>query len=251
MLGSGSGGNAAYVEAEGTRLLLDAGFSCRELEARLTALGVDAGRIDAIFLSHEHGDHARGAARFARRFGTAVAGTRATLRAAGFPDGASGLLAFESGESVKLGSLRVATAPLCHDAADPVGFRVEAGERRLGFALDLGTATEVVCGLLADCQTVILEANHDPEMLEMGPYPRELKERLRGPRGHLSNREAADLLAAAAGKSTRTLVLAHLSRTNNRPDLAHAAVRAALGRRASEIRVTVAEQGPAHSWIEF
>ena len=250
MLGSGSDGNAAYLESAGTRVLLDAGFSCRELEARLSALGVDPARIDAILLSHEHGDHARGAARFARRFGTLVAGTRATLRAAGLPGGSVRLLEFESGEQFRMGGLRVATAPLSHDAADPVGFRIEAGGRRVGFALDLGTTTQAVLDLLSGCESMILESNHDLEMLERGPYPRELKERLRGPRGHLSNGQAAELFAETVGETTRTLVLAHLSRTNNRPDLASAAMRATLGRKGTGVRVTVAEQGPTGRWIE-
>ena len=220
------------------------------MEARLTALGVDPGRIDAILLSHEHGDHARGAERFAGRFGSLVAGSRSTLRAAGLRGPAERLLAFESGETFTVGRLRVATAGVSHDAADPVGFRVETGEGRIGFALDLGKATDAVCDLLAGCGTMILEANHDPEMLERGPYPRELKERLRGPRGHLSNVEAADLLEEVAGRSTRTLVLAHLSRTNNRPDLAMAAAHSALSKRGARPRLVVAEQGPSPRWIE-
>src|SRR5262245_25971059 len=129
MLGSGSEGNAAYLESGGTRLLLDAGFSCREMEARLCALGVDPSRIDAILLGHGHGDHARGAGRFSRRFGTLLAGTRATLRAAGLTGAGARRMVFESGERFRIGGLRVATAPLSHDAADPVGFRVEEGER--------------------------------------------------------------------------------------------------------------------------
>ena len=212
---------------------------------------MDPGRVDAILLSHEHGDHARGAERFSRRFGTLVAGTRATLRGAGLLDEVPRRLIFESGETVKLGGLRVATAGVSHDAADPVGFRVEAGESRIGFALDLGRATESVRGLLEGCEAMILESNHDLEMLETGPYPRELKERLRGPRGHLSNAEAGELLSDVAGKSTRTLVLAHLSRTNNHPALARAAARSVLSRRAADARVVVAGQGPAGCWIEI
>jgi phosphoribosyl 1,2-cyclic phosphodiesterase len=211
---------------------------------------VDPRKIDAIFLSHEHGDHARGAARFARKHGTLVAGTRATLRAAGLDRLGSPLLAFAAGETVKTGSLKVSTAPISHDAADPVGFRIEAGERRVGFALDLGQATNAVQELLAGCHAMVLESNHDLEMLERGPYPRELKERLRGPLGHLSNGQAGALFSEVSGGSTRTLVLAHLSRTNNRPELAAAAARSALRGRASGVRVTVAEQGPSGGWID-
>lgn len=250
ILGSGSGGNAAYLEADGTRLLIEAGFSCRELEARLASLGVDPARVDAVLLSHEHGDHARGVFRFARKFGTLVAGSRGTLRASGLRPGASRTLTFTGGESVELGSLRVATASVPHDAADPVAFRIETREFRVGFALDLGHAPAGVRGLLSACETVILESNHDADMLERGPYPRELKDRLRGPRGHLSNGEAADVLSEVIGSRTRSLVLAHLSRVNNRADLALSAARRALPGGAARIQVTVAHQDRTTGWLE-
>jgi len=250
MLGSGSSGNAAYLESGGTRILLEAGFSCRDLEARLTALGVDPARIDGILLSHEHGDHARGARLFARKFGTPVAASRGTLRAAGFRAGSPGLLPFESGDMVSLGSLRIATAPIPHDAVDPVAFRIDTPEGRVGFALDLGHAREEVRGLLVGCEVLILESNHDPEMLEQGPYPKELKERLRGPSGHLSNRQAAELLSAVAGPRTRALLLAHLSRTNNRADLALTAALSALDGHSARIQVMVTDQDQLGGWIE-
>jgi phosphoribosyl 1,2-cyclic phosphodiesterase len=250
ILGSGSGGNAAYLEADGTRLLIEAGFSCRELEVRLASLGVDPARVDAVLLSHEHGDHARGALRFARKFGTVIAGTRGTLRASGLRPGLSRTLAFLSGEALDVGNLRIATASVPHDAADPVAFRIEARASRVGFALDLGHAPAAVRELLSACDTVILESNHDAEMLERGPYPQELKDRLRGPRGHLSNGEAADVLSEVVGSGTRSLVLAHLSRINNRADLALATALRALSFVAAKTRVTVAQQeGPA-GWIE-
>ena len=250
ILGSGSGGNAAYLEADGTRLLVEAGFSCRELEARLVSLGVDPARIDAVLLSHEHGDHARGAVRFARKFGTLVAGTRGTLRASGLRSGSSRTLTFESGEALDVGNLRIATTSVPHDAADPVAFRIESRESRVGFALDLGHAPPVVRELLSACETVVLEANHDAEMLERGPYPRNLKERLRGPRGHLSNGEAAEVLSEVVGTGTRALVLAHLSRINNRADLALSAALRALSGAATRTRVTVAHQDRPTGWIE-
>ena len=250
ILGSGSGGNAAYLEADGTRLLIEAGFSCRELEARLASLGVDPARIDAVLLSHEHGDHARGALRFARKFGTWVAGTRGTLRASGIRPGFSRTLAFESGEALDVGTLRIATASVPHDAADPVAFRIETRGFRVGFALDLGHAPAGVRDLLSACDTVVLESNHDAEMLERGPYPKELKDRLRGPRGHLSNGAAAEVLSAVVGKGTRALVLAHLSRVNNRADLALCAALRALPTGAARARVTVAHQDGPTGWIE-
>jgi len=250
ILGSGSGGNAAYLEADGTRLLIEAGFSCRELEARLASLGVDPAKVDAVVLSHEHGDHARGVLRFARKFGTLVAGTRGTLRASGLRPGFSRTLTFESGEALDVGNLRIATTSVPHDAADPVAFRIETREFRVGFALDLGHAPDGVRDLLSACEMVVLESNHDAEMLERGPYPRELKDRLRGPRGHLSNGEAADVLSEVVGTQTRVLVLAHLSQVNNRADLALSAALRALPDGAQRTRVTVAHQDEPTGWIE-
>lgn len=250
ILGSGSAGNAVYLEADGARVLIEAGFSCRDLEARLAALGVDPRRIDAILLSHEHGDHARGAALFSRRFGTTVAATRGTLRAAGIRSTSWKTLAFECGGAVRIGPLRIATAPIPHDAADPVAFRIESREGRVGFALDLGHAPGAVRDLLTDCEALILESNHDVEMLERGPYPREVKERLRGTRGHLSNDETAEILAAVTGASTRALVLAHLSRTNNRADLALASALVTLEKVSRRARVIVADQDLVGDWIE-
>jgi len=238
------------LEAAGTRVLVDAGFSCRELEARLAALGVDPAGLDAILLSHEHGDHARGAELFASRFGCAVAATSATLRGLGLRSPSFRVLPFESGQSLRLGTWRVAGVPVPHDAADPVAFRLDTPVGSVGYALDLGHAPEAVCRALAGCETLIVEANHDPDLLEQGPYPQDLKRRLRGPRGHLSNGEAAGFIAEAATKRTRALVLAHLSGTNNRPDLAMLAAHRALGSLSGNVRMTVAEQAPGGAWME-
>jgi len=250
ILGSGSVGNAVFLEATGTRVMIDAGFSCRDLEARLTGLGVDPSRVDALLLSHEHGDHARGAERFASRFGCAVAATTSTLRCLGLRSPAFRLLPFEAGRKLRLGSWRVMAAPVPHDAADPVAFRIETPEGSIGYALDLGHAPEAVGSLLGGCGTLVVESNHDPDLLEQGPYPEDLKRRLKGPRGHLSNGEAAELIARTATPGTRTLVLAHLSQTNNRRDLALLSAHRALGALAGGIRLSVAEQGPEGGWIE-
>lgn len=210
---------------------------------------MDPASIDAVVLSHEHGDHARGAMRLAARFGTRVAGTCRTLRAAGFRAGVPGTLAFEAGSAFRVGGLEIATERIPHDAADPVAFRVTTPAGRVGFALDLGHAPEPVVRLLAGCETLLVESNHDPEMLRTGPYPAELKARLRGPRGHLSNAETAALLERVACRSTRTLVLAHLSRTNNRSDLALASALGALDRAGSRPRVVVADPSRRGGWI--
>ena len=239
-----------YLEASGLKVLLDAGFSCREMEARLTALGVDPVSLDLILLSHEHGDHARGAELFARRFGCAVAGTAATLRCLGLKGGSLRLSTLESGKPTQVGSWKVTGVRVPHDAADPVAFRLDTGEGSVGYALDLGHAPDPVIRGMEGCQVLIVESNHDPELLEQGPYPRELKQRLKGPRGHLSNREAAELISGAATRETRCLVLAHLSVTNNRADLALLSAHRALGELSGSIRMSAAEQGPGAGWKE-
>ncbi len=202
----------------------------------------------AIFLTHEHGDHARGAVRFARRFGTTIAGTPATLRGCGFRPGSAALLPLEGSRGLRLGEWSFLTARVPHDAADPVAFRVETPEGSVGYALDLGHAPGGLVRFLGECETLILESNHDRRMLEDGPYPRELKERLRGPRGHLANDEAAEVIEAVAASRVRRLVLAHLSRTNNRAELALFAARRALGGRAAKVQVTVAGT-EADGWL--
>ena len=239
------------VESGGSAVLLDAGFSCRDLEARLAAVGVDPARVRAMILTHEHGDHARGAERFARRFGCEIAATSATLRCLGLRSREFRCVPFESGRSLNVAGWRVDSVGIPHDAADPVAFRLEGREASIGYAMDLGHPTQAGRSLLKGCQVLIVESNHDVEMLEHGPYPEELKDRLRGMRGHLSNEEAAALIAETATRDTRALVLAHLSRTNNRVDLAMLAAHRALGSGAGSVRMTVAEQGPAAEWIEI
>ena len=229
---------------------MDAGFSCREMEARLAALGVDPASLDLILLSHEHGDHARGAERFARHFGCAVAGTSATLRCLGLGRAGVRLMPLESGRTLRMGSWELSGVTVPHDAADPVAFRLDTPEGSVGYALDLGHAPEPVVRKLRGCQVLIVESNHDADLLEQGPYPRELKQRLKGPRGHLNNEEAGEFIAAVATRQTRSLVLAHLSRTNNRADLAQLSAHRALGEMAGSIRMSVAEQGPGAGWIE-
>jgi phosphoribosyl 1,2-cyclic phosphodiesterase len=249
ILGSGSEGNALFLEASGFRVLVDAGFSCRELEARLTGLGVDPARIDLILLSHEHGDHAKGAIRFAQRFRCPVAANRGTLRCLGPGVERLRVVPMEAGKPQVFGAWRVTAVRVPHDAVDPVAFRLETPDGSVGYALDLGHAPEPVRRALESCEVLIVEANHDPDLLEQGPYPAELKQRLAGPRGHLSNDEAGRLIADVATRTTRSLVLAHLSRINNRESLAKLSARRALGSLSGAIRMTVAEQGSA-GWIE-
>jgi phosphoribosyl 1,2-cyclic phosphodiesterase len=221
VLASGSGGNACYVETEGARILIDAGLSCREIERRLAVVGVSADRLDGIVLTHEHSDHIRGVGPMARRYnlplyvnsGTLENGQKTLGR---LPD----LRMIETGGSIAINDLLIETFTKCHDAADPVGIVLSSNGTRIGLATDLGRSTRLAEERLKGCQALILEFNHDPKMLDEGPYPLYLKRRIKGPDGHLSNQQGGQLLRAVSHPELRVVVLAHLSKTNNDPEKA-------------------------------
>jgi phosphoribosyl 1,2-cyclic phosphodiesterase len=237
VLGSGSGGNATLIEGGGVRVLLDAGFSCRRLVQRLRFVGCEPDTIDAILVTHEHGDHVAGAARFSESFEVPIWCTRGTARAAGFDADGLDVRPVAAGGSFAIGDLAVRPFAVPHDAVETVGFVLEAGRSRLGYATDLGHGPDAVRDHLADCDLLILESNHDVDLVRAGPYPESLKTRILSRHGHLDNEGAADLLSAVARGRTRTVVLAHLSETNNRPALAleAAARRLAAGRGAPRL----------------
>lgn len=218
VLGSGSKGNAVYVEAGRTRVLFDAGFSSREIKRRLESVGVDPGDLCAIFISHEHHDHVGGLRVFGRRF--PVFATQGTLDAASRTYPLNGSHAISTGSWFEVGDLKVLPVPLSHDAADPVGFVVEDGERRVGIITDQGTPTRVVRHHLRDLDLAIIESNHDPDMLKNGPYRWDLKQRIRSRLGHLSNQESAELVSGIMHPGLKLVLLAHLSEVNNQPALA-------------------------------
>ncbi len=227
-LGSGSRGNALLVEADGTRVLVDCGFGPRELARRLARLGIEAGDIDAILVTHEHSDHVGGVARSAERHGIAVHATAGTCVATGALAGVR-VERFDSHASFSIGALEVHPYPVPHDAREPVQFVVSDGRHRLGVLTDAGHVTPHMVSMLAACDALVLECNHDPDMLARGSYPWHLKQRIAGRFGHLDNAAAADLLLRVDARRLQHVVCAHLSEQNNRPELAVAAVAAALG----------------------
>jgi phosphoribosyl 1,2-cyclic phosphodiesterase len=253
ILASGSSGNATLIEAGGTRVLLDGGLGPRVLARHLRAAGVEPDSLAAVVLSHEHIDHIKGAAAFAQRFGVRLMGSRGTCAAGGFAAMERALPGFGilcPGESVALGGLSLTPLAIPHDAAGPLAFVFQAGDAVLGHATDLGHLTEDVSAALAGCDLVVLESNHDVAMLRNGPYPWPLKERVAGPHGHLSNADAARFLAERLGPQCHTVVLAHLSETNNHPEVARMAAESALARAGrGDVRLEVAtRQGTA--WLE-
>jgi phosphoribosyl 1,2-cyclic phosphodiesterase len=228
-LGSGSSGNATLVEFGARRLLVDAGLSARELTLRLDAVGVPPASLTAILLSHEHHDHARGVERFAVKHRVPVFTTPETLAALNLaPRHLGAWHPFEPGVPFDAYGVRVDPFTIPHDAANPVGFVLEALGARVGIATDLGHATTLVVERLRGCHVLVVEANHDDDMLARGPYPWALKQRIGGRLGHLSNAEAATLLAATADADCQAVVLAHLSESNNTAAKARQTVAAAL-----------------------
>jgi phosphoribosyl 1,2-cyclic phosphodiesterase len=231
VLGSGSRGNCLAVEAEGVALLLDAGFSAREIERRAEAAGLDLGRVVAIALTHEHGDHACGAPRLARELGVPVLtapGTweRLARRMAGADHRGLGLQV-----SLELGPFRVRACPTSHDAAEPLALAVRTADGTgVGVAYDLGRPTTAVRYLLRDLTALVLEANHDEVALRTSGYPPVVQRRIAGSGGHLSNRAAAELLAELHHPELSVVVLAHLSQRCNTAADARATVAPALRR---------------------
>ncbi len=250
VLGSGSTGNATLVEGGGVRILLDAGLGPRELAERLQSAGVDPASVDALFLSHEHQDHSRGAVSFSRKWGVRLCASRGTYAAMGL--GAEDFAGFDVLEADKprlVGQLTVRGVPVPHDAAGPFAFVVANGGTSLGHATDFGHVNRPLVEAFRECDAVLVESNHDPDLLRRGDYPWSLKERILGPRGHLSNQDVARFLAQGLAETCRTLVLAHLSQKNNHPDLAQGCAESALRRRGrTEVQITITD-ADGTGWI--
>lgn len=231
VLGSGSRGNAILVSAGGTRILVDAGFSARDLARRLEALEVDPDGLDGIVVTHDHGDHTRGMGVYARRHGTPLYLTPVTREAcARLLRGGETVREYEAGRPFQVGGIRVEPFVTVHDAHDPVGVAVvdPATESRLGVATDLGRPTAAIRHALSRCHILVLEANHDEVLLQEAPYPWSVKSRIRSSHGHLSNRAAAQFVRELYHDDLLAVVLAHLSAESNRPEMARRVVGAAL-----------------------
>jgi len=233
-LQSGSNGNCIYVEAGGVRLLFDAGLSGIQVQERLAMLGRDVRTVQGLVISHDHRDHSQAMGIYQRKFGVPVHVTPATLQAAQANcrlGELSDVRHFEAGATLRFGNLAVETIPTPHDGIDGVAFIVDDGRHRLGILTDLGHVFGDLRAAVSTLDAVLLESNYDPQMLAEGPYPEFLRRRIRGPGGHLSNVEAAELLLAAATCRMKWACLAHLSEDNNRPDVALDTHRRILGPR--------------------
>ncbi len=252
ILGSGSGGNAIVIESGPRRILIDAGFSCRELGRRMAALAVAPESLGAVVLTHEHIDHCRGADRFAKRYGVPVFATAGTFAGAGLGEAAAARSAvLRSGEPCLVNGFQIEPFQLPHDAREPVGLVVEDESGcRLGLVADCGTRSRLAWARLHSLDILVLETNHDLDMLRSGPYPWPLKQRVAGRHGHLSNREAADGVPELVGDRLGWVVLYHLSRTNNLPALAAATIGEVLDREGCRASLVVTEQDRPTPWLE-
>jgi len=245
VLASGSRGNCTVIEGSAGTLLVDAGLSAKELLGRMGSAGVDPDKIDAVLVTHEHGDHIRGLDVLARKLDIPVYATEGTLR--------DFLLYRRLSkkplshhtcrylERFSVGDFHIDPFATSHDAAEPCGFVISEGGARIGYCTDTGIMTPAMLELLRPCDGIILESNHCPEMLANGPYPESLKRRIRSKRGHLSNQAAAECLRGF-GKDVPRVILAHLSEINNTPEKAKGTAREGLGLFFEEECIIVATQ---------
>ena len=241
-LGSGSKGNAAVVSSGDTHVLLDCGFRAGEAERRLEALGLRSDALSAIVVTHEHGDHIAGVDVLARRNRVPVYLSHGTHRSGRLKAGVDARLICAH-SSFAVGNLQITPYPVPHDAREPCQYTFSDGAWKLGVLSDAGHITQHITDTLADCDALALEFNHDSAMLARGPYPPQLKARVGGGLGHLSNLQAAGLLQTLGAGKLQHVVLAHLSEQNNRPELARDAAAQALGCTSDWIHIADQHEG--------
>lgn len=243
ILASGSGGNACVVESGKTRILVDAGLSAKEIEKRLATRGIEANSIRAIFVTHEHGDHSVGALTFAARFGCSLFATAGTAAALGLEGNLfSPFVRMESCREGTIGDIGFRPLGTPHDSNESVAYAFESGDARVVIASDLGHVQREFLDFLRGATTLLLEFNHDEDMLRDGPYTWPLKQRISGGWGHLSNRQSADAIRRAAWPGLRRVVATHISRTNNIPPLAMASLAEAISCSDTAAAAGIADQ---------
>ena len=244
MLGSGSGGNATLLASDEALVLIDVGLSYREVAGRLDRLGLDPARVDAIVITHAHGDHTRGAQVLSRRHGVPVY-TTAAIRVEWGATNVAEWCTLKPGRSHDLRGFRFFPFAVPHDAAEAVGFRIDTPDGAIGYATDIGTLTPAIIDQFRDCRVLVLESNHATELLRISPYAQSTRIRIASNKGHLSNESLAAFIRHDLGSSVRCIVLAHLSRVNNVPEIAELTCREALtacGRTDVDIVVACQDQ---------
>lgn len=243
LLASGSAGNAILIRLGSQSLLVDCGLSFKQLAIRAAALGQRLDSLSAVFVTHEHGDHVRGLGTLARKTGAPVYLTPGTFERLPKSIGQlPNVRCFEAGGAVSVDGAVVTSFSISHDAADPVSYTIEAKGAKMGIATDLGMPTALVKSRLQGAHALVIEANHCPDMLRLGPYPPALQQRIRGRNGHLSNQSMAALLRYLSHPKLRRVVLVHISEENNQHELALTSAREALAGRSTEIAVAGPER---------
>jgi phosphoribosyl 1,2-cyclic phosphodiesterase len=237
-LNSGSNGNCYYIGNGQEAVFIDAGISCRETERRMIRMGLPIGGVKAIFITHEHTDHTRGAEVLSRKYGIPVYITGATYHNSRLNLDPLMMYPFSAEIPLQIGSLRVNPFPKWHDASEPHSFTVSANGLTAGVFTDIGMACDHVTRHLGQCHAAFLEANYDERMLEIGRYPLYLKNRIRGAEGHLSNHQALDLFTSHRPPWMQLLVLSHLSAENNHPQMVHDL----FSSHAGDIKIVVASR---------
>lgn len=244
ILASSSSGNSVFFSTATTRILIDAGLSRRAIIERLAAIGETPARLDAILITHEHSDHVSGLVRVAKTVKdrkVPIYVSRLTAPTIPWNGYEPELVEFQAGAGFTIGDVDILSFTIPHDAADPVGFTFRVAGRKLGFVTDLGYLPDSVKYHLRDTDFLLLESNHDLEMLKVGPYPWAVKQRVMSRNGHLSNDVVSEFILDDLAGSTRTLVLGHLSEHNNHPEIARLAASQALERRGLRTNLVVAE----------
>ncbi|HWQ53934.1 MAG TPA: MBL fold metallo-hydrolase [Bryobacteraceae bacterium] len=251
MLASGSSGNATLVATENTRILVDAGLSVRELTRRLALAGEQPERLSAVLITHEHCDHVGGLARLVRRHRIPVYVTHRTAPTLEWLEPPPVIETFQAGARFSVGDIEVDSFTIPHDAADPVGYCFHAEGIKIGLATDLGYVTESIRYHLRGTHCLLLESNHDVDMLKVGPYPWSVKQRVMSRMGHLSNNGMAEFLTEDWQPAAPNLILGHLSEHNNHPEIVRLAAGQALERRSIAARVVVAGQRQPSEAFQF
>lgn len=231
---SGSSGNSIFIRIGNTRLLIDAGLSGKKISQALLSIGENPADLSAVLVSHEHVDHVRGAGIISRKYNVPIYANQNTweMMEQGLgPVSIDNRVYFDTGNEFELGGICIKAFPISHDAAEPVGFNFFAENKKVTIATDIGCVDSTLLKCLEMSDLILLESNHDVEMLRVGPYPWSLKRRIMGDRGHLSNEMAGEVVVHLAEKGTRNFLLGHLSRENNFPELAYQTVCNALNER--------------------
>jgi len=260
-IASGSSGNCIYVGSEATHLLVDTGISGRRIEQGLRGLDLTPGDLDGILITHEHADHISGLGVLARKYGIPIYATRGTIDAI-LDSGSIGEVDAELFHSVKedvkltIKDLTINPMRISHDAAEPVAYRIAYGRRKVGICTDLGVYNDYTVECLKGMDALVLEANHDVNMLQVGPYPYYLKQRILGDKGHLSNENSGRLLGRILHDGLQTVVLGHLSKENNLPELAYESVRMEINMgdnpyKAGDFDIRVAKRSEVSSVVEI